>query len=127
MYSSGFGFDLWLNPNSHHRARFIVGSPAGSCVPAPISLGSSTDTLVVELFGTGIRHLSSAAAVSATINGQALSVLYAGAQPSDVGLDQINVEIPQSLAGSGQVTLAVTIATAGGVTVPLNPVTLDIQ
>jgi uncharacterized protein (TIGR03437 family) len=106
---------------------FTCGSTAGSCVPAPISLGSSTDTLVVELFGTGIRHLSSAAAVSATINGQDLSVLYAGAQPSDVGLDQINVEIPQSLAGSGQVTLAVTIATAGGVTVPLNPVTLDIQ
>ena len=106
---------------------FTCGSTAGSCVPAPISLGTSTDTVVVELFGTGIRHLSSASAVSATINGQALSVLYAGAQPSDVGLDQINVQIPPGLAGSGQVSLAMTIAASDGTAVPLNTVTLAIQ
>jgi len=106
---------------------FTCGSTAGSCVPAPISLGSSTDTLVVELFGTGIRHVSSLAAVSATINGQAVQVLYANAQPSDTGLDQINLLIPPSLAGSGQVDVGVTIATTAGVTVPLNTVTLNIQ
>jgi len=103
------------------------GSTAGSCVPAPISLGSSTDTVAVELFGTGLRHLSSAAAVSATINNQALPVLFAGAQPTFLGLDQINVQLPQSLAGSGLVNLMLTIATAPGATVPLNTVTLDIQ
>jgi uncharacterized protein (TIGR03437 family) len=106
---------------------FTCGGTAGSCVPAPISLGSSTDTVAVELFGTGIRHLSSTAAVSATINNQALPVLFAGAQPTFLGLDQINVEIPRSLAGSGLVNLMLTIATAPGATVPLNAVTLDIQ
>ena len=106
---------------------FTCGTTAGSCVPAPISLGLSTDTVILELFGTGIRHFSSPAAVSATINGQALQITYAGKQPSDVGLDQINVEIPHSLAGSGQVNLVVTIATANSVTVPLNTVTLDIH
>jgi len=105
---------------------FTCGSTAGSCVPAPISLGASTDIVVVELFGTGIRHLSSEAAVSAAINGQALPVQYAGAQPSDLGLDQVNLEIPHSLVGSGQVNLVVTVAITGG-TVTLNTVTLDIQ
>ena len=99
---------------------------AGSCVPAPISLGSATDIVDLELFGTGIRHLSSAAAISATINNQSLPVLYAGPQTTFAGLDQINVQLPASLAGSGQVNLMMTISTAGA-TVALNTVTLDIQ
>jgi uncharacterized protein (TIGR03437 family) len=105
---------------------FSCGGTAG-CVPAPISLGSSTDTVAIELFGTGLRHLSSTAALSATINNQALPVLFAGAQSTDPGLDQINVQLPQSLAGSGLVNLLTTIATGPGTTVPLNTVTLDIQ
>jgi uncharacterized protein (TIGR03437 family) len=105
---------------------FTCSGSAG-CVPAPISLGSSTDTVAIELYGTGLRHLSSAAAVSASINNQALTVLYAGAQPTLLGLDQINVELPHSLAGSGQVNLMMTIATGAGITVPLNTVTLEIQ
>jgi uncharacterized protein (TIGR03437 family) len=106
---------------------FTCGSTAGSCVPSPISLGAATDTVDIELFGTGIRHLSSAAALSATINNQPLTVTYAGAQPTMMGLDQINVQIPQSLAGSGLVNLVMTITAADGTTVPLNTVTLDIQ
>ena len=106
---------------------FTCGGTTGSCAPAPISLGSSTDTVVIELFGTGIRHVVSTGSVSATINNQSLPILYAGAQPNNVGLDQINVEIPHSLAGSGQVNLVVNITTAGGETVTLNTVTLDIQ
>ena len=106
---------------------FTCGSTAGSCVPSPISLGAATDTVDIELFGTGIRHLSSAAALSATINNQPLTVTYSGAQPTMMGLDQINVQIPQSLAGSGLVNLVMTITAADGTTVPLNTVTLDIQ
>ena len=105
---------------------FTCGSTAGSCKPSPISLGSSTDILALELFGTGIRHLSSTAAVTATINNQSLKVLYAGAQPTLLGLDQINVQIPPSLTGSGQVNLMVSITTTAG-TLPLNTVTLDIE
>jgi uncharacterized protein (TIGR03437 family) len=90
-------------------------------------MGSSTDIVDLELFGTGIRHVSSAAAVTAMINNQSLKVTYAGAQSTAMGLDQINVQLPSSLAGSGQVTLTMTITTSDGTTVPLNPVTLDIK
>jgi uncharacterized protein (TIGR03437 family) len=105
---------------------FTCDGTAG-CVPAPISLGSASDTVDLELFGTGLRHLGSTAALSATIDKQAVPVLYAGAQSTYPGLDQINVQLPQSLAGSGQVNLMMTIATASGVTAQLNTVTLDIQ
>lgn len=52
---------------------------------------------ILVLYGTGFRHAS---AVSVSIGGQAARVLYAGAQGSFVGLDQLNVEIPRSLASS---------------------------
>ena len=52
---------------------------------------------ILVLYGTGLRHAS---AVSVSIGGQAARVLYAGAQGSFVGLDQLNVEIPRGLASA---------------------------
>jgi len=66
---------------------------------------------VLALYGTGFRHAPAtdpnddngvAESVSVTIDGRAASVLYAGAQGSFAGLDQINAEMPASLAGGGQ-------------------------
>ena len=90
---------------------FSCGSAAGSCAAQPISLGAPGDTVVVELFGTGLRHAS---ATSVQIGGQNVPVLYAGAQGGYTGLDQINVQIPQSLAGSGPVSVVVTVQDAAG-------------
>jgi len=73
---------------------------ARSCLGVPLNLGSSTDSLYVELYGTGIRGASS---VTAVVNGQSLPVQYAGAQGQYQGLDQVNVAIPKSLAGTGVV------------------------
>ena len=85
---------------------FSCGSAAGSCAAQPISLGAPGDTVVVELFGTGLRHAS---AVGVQINGQGVPVLYAGPQGGYTGLDQINVQIPRSLAGSGPASVVVTV------------------
>jgi uncharacterized protein (TIGR03437 family) len=79
------------------------------CTPAPMSVGASTDQLIVSLYGTGVRHRSSAAAVTATISGQPAPVLYAGAQSQFAGLDQINVQVPFALAGSGAVPLQLSV------------------
>ncbi|MGH9845233.1 MAG: IPT/TIG domain-containing protein, partial [Blastocatellia bacterium] len=66
---------------------------------------------ILLLFATGVRRAAAAnpndengvaEAITITIGGQPARVLYAGAQGSFAGLDQINVEIPQSLAGQGQ-------------------------
>ncbi len=118
---------ITTHSNGSQSSADVFSCSGGTCTPVPISLGSSSDIVALELFGTGIRHLSSAAAVSATINNQALKVLYAGPQPTTTGLDQINLELPSSLAGSGQVNLTLSITTSDGTTVALNPVTIDIQ
>jgi uncharacterized protein (TIGR03437 family) len=55
-------------------------------------------------------------------------VKYAGAQGTDVGLDQVNVLIPQSLNGAGQVSLTLTAQdTVNNISVTSNPVTLNLQ
>jgi len=72
-----------------------------SCLPVPLGLGASTDTLYVELYGTGIRG---AASVQAYVAGQSVPVLYAGpSDPRYAGLDQVDISIPRSLAGTGRV------------------------
>ena len=81
-------------------------SPA-SCVADPIDLGSESDQVVLELFGTGLRGFR--ALPTAVIGLQAATVLGAAAQSQYAGLDQVNVLIPRTLAGSGEVSLAVTV------------------
>jgi uncharacterized protein (TIGR03437 family) len=75
----------------------------------------------VTLFGTGIRGTGNVQA-SCTINGAAVPVLYAGSQMQFQGLDQVNISLPPSLAGSGLSTLQLTINGQAA-----NPVTLTIQ
>jgi len=100
------------------------GNSLGSYTPAPISVGGSGNQSVLVLYGTGIRGVASLANVTATIGDVNLSVLYAG--PCDpthfVAFDQVNLSLPNSLAGAGQVTL--TLKVNG---VAAEPVTLDFQ
>jgi uncharacterized protein (TIGR03437 family) len=77
---------------------------ARSCLAAPLSLGGSTDTLYIELYGTGIRG---AASVQCFVAGQSVPVLYAGPVAAYAGLDQVNISIPKSLAGAGDVRVYV--------------------
>ncbi|MFB3779183.1 MAG: SBBP repeat-containing protein [Bryobacteraceae bacterium] len=81
----------------------------GTCTPAPISMGSSSDQIFLELYGTGIRGASSLSAVTATIGGEGALVEYVGAVPGFFGLDQVNVRVPRSLAGRGLVDLVLAV------------------
>jgi uncharacterized protein (TIGR03437 family) len=74
-------------------------------VTAPIDLGAATDQVFLILFGTGVRFRSSLAAVSAKIGGIDAQVMYAGEQGGFVGLDQVNLLLPRSLAGRGEVNV----------------------
>ena len=93
-----------------------------SCVSVPMSLGTSSQQLVVTFYGTGFRNLISSDPVTVNIGGAAAQILYIGAQPQYPGLDQLNVVVPRSLAGSGEVPV---VLTAGGQTA--NAVTINIQ
>jgi uncharacterized protein (TIGR03437 family) len=88
-------------------------------VPVPLDLGPETDQVFLILFGTGIRNHSSPASVS--IGGVSARVDFAGAAPGYVGLDQVNVLVPRSLRGRGEVdvVLAVDGKTANTVTVSI--------
>jgi len=80
---------------------FACNPPAvRSCLPVPVGFGAATDNVYVELYGTGIRGASS---VQAFVAGQSVQVLYAGPVAAYAGLDQVDIAIPRSLAGSGNV------------------------
>jgi uncharacterized protein (TIGR03437 family) len=93
----------------------------GSFSPAPINMGSSTDQVFLVLYGSGLQAAGTAG-VTATVNGVNAQVLYAGPQSGFPGLDQVNLLIPASLAGKGNVNVQLT---ANGI--PANPVQVTIQ
>ncbi|MFN0085027.1 MAG: CHRD domain-containing protein [Blastocatellia bacterium] len=78
----------------------LVGNPDGTAV----SLDAGN---FVALFGTGFRFASAATAM--TLGGTALTPLYIGPQGTLSGLDQINLQIPASLAGRGEMDLIITV------------------
>jgi uncharacterized protein (TIGR03437 family) len=84
-------------------------STTGRCVAIPIDVGSADERVYLSLYGTGIRGLSSLSAITVSISGAPVDVLYAGSQLQYPGLDQINVPLPAALAGSGEVDVSVTV------------------
>jgi uncharacterized protein (TIGR03437 family) len=86
----------------------------------PINLGSSTDQAYLILYGTGFDTVGTSN-VMATVNGVNAPVLYAGPGGS-AGLDQVNILLPASLAGAGNVNVQLTAAG-----VAANPVQVTIQ
>src|SRR6185436_13160693 len=68
----------------------VYDCPAGgTCVPAPIDMGSPDDTIYLTLYGTGIRHRSTLTAVGVTVDGLNTRVDYAGPQNQYEGMDQV--------------------------------------
>lgn len=99
---------------------FVCPTPT-TCVPSPIpDIGAGGSILM--LYGTGIQNRAKLSDVTVTVGSQTLPALYAGPAPNDPGVDQVNVALPSSLAGSG--TVYVTVSVAGTTS---NPVTLYIQ
>jgi len=84
---------------------FPVSNPDGS--PRPLPAGA-----FVVLFGTGIRNTPAsnptdgngvAESLRVNLGGAIVVPTFAGPQGSLVGLDQINMQIPASLAGAGKI------------------------
>ena len=82
---------------------------SGNCSPTPIDLSISTGPTFLILYGTGIRGRSSLANVQAQIGDAPALVEYAGPQGQYAGLDQINIVVPASLKGRGQLVLTLTV------------------
>lgn len=97
----------------------VWDAAANRYVPDPINLGPAGEQVFLVLYGTGIRHAST---LTASVDGVSLPVAYFGAQSQFTGLDQVNLQLPHSLAGAGLVNLVVTVDSA-----PANTVTLSIE
>lgn len=78
-------------------------------VAVPIDLGPATEQVFLVLYGTGLRLRSSLTAVQARLATTEAPVSFAGTQGSLTGLDQVNLRLPRSLAGSGEVTVTLTV------------------
>jgi uncharacterized protein (TIGR03437 family) len=78
----------------------------GQFSAAPINMGSATDKVYLTLYATGVQA-AGLANVAVTVNGVSTPVLYAGNAGYE-GVDQVNVLLPASLAGSGTVALQLT-------------------
>jgi uncharacterized protein (TIGR03437 family) len=114
--------DLYLYVGSTPTLENVYSvNGAGAIVANPLSLGSGSDVAYLLLYGTGLQAAGTAG-VSVTVGGVACEVAYAGPQGSYTGLDQVNVLLPQSLAGKGSVTVQLT---ANGIAA--NPVNITIQ
>ncbi|HEY2011943.1 MAG TPA: hypothetical protein VGH38_00520 [Bryobacteraceae bacterium] len=97
----------------------LFNCDSSSCNAVPVDV-SGTAPVFLTLYGTGIRNRSSLDNVLVTINDVSVPALYAGAQPTFAGLDQINVQIPSQLSGSGTVNVVVKVDQHQANTVTLN-------
>jgi uncharacterized protein (TIGR03437 family) len=86
---------------------FDKGCTPGDCTAVAINVGSGS---ALVLFGTGIQGRAALSDVTVNIGSQTLTPFYAGAAPNFTGLDQVNVMLPASLAGTGTVNVSVTVS-----------------
>ena len=98
-----------VNPDSSQSqvTVFQCGLTADSCVPAAMDL--SKGPVYLTLYGTGIRNRSALANVRAAIGGVDSPALFAGAQGVFPALDQVNIQVPDSLRGRGTVSIVLTV------------------
>ncbi|MBS1787158.1 MAG: pre-peptidase C-terminal domain-containing protein [Acidobacteria bacterium] len=89
-----------------HIAQF--DSTNNRFVAVPIEFGEASDQLFLLLYGTGLRH-NAGHTIKASIGGVETAVQFAGAAEGFAGLDQINLNLPRSLAGHGEAEIRLTI------------------
>jgi uncharacterized protein (TIGR03437 family) len=77
-------------------------------VAVPIEFGEANDQLFLLLYGTGLRHHKGGAA-AAKLGGVNSAVQFVGTVNGFAGLDQVNLELPRSLSGRGEIELELTI------------------
>ncbi|MEO6725984.1 MAG: hypothetical protein ABIP14_11880, partial [Blastocatellia bacterium] len=105
------GYALRVTPAGAQSNEPINRFDAGlnKYIPVSVDLNVAGNQVFLVLFGTGIRFRSALSGVTATIGGVPVPVQYAGPQGTFVGLDQLNIGLPASLTGRGEVDLVLTV------------------
>jgi uncharacterized protein (TIGR03437 family) len=96
---------LRFNPAGGETSELAAEFDSASNLYKPRSLRfGEGDRLFLVLYGTGLRG-AAGAGTHLKIGNIELAILYIGNQTEFPGLDQINVELPPTLAGSGEVEI----------------------
>lgn len=95
-------------------------APTRQFVPIPLDLSNAAEQVFLVLFGTGIRYRTDPASPRVQLGGAEAMVTFAGPQPNLVALDQVNVLIPRTLAGRGDVDVVLTADGKAANTVRIN-------
>lgn len=90
----------------------------GNLIPTPIDVGTADRPAFLILYATGLRNAASGS-VRAIIGGLEVPVTPVPA-PGFTGLDQVNLQIPLSLKGRGQVDVALVAAGVSSNSVTVN-------
>jgi uncharacterized protein (TIGR03437 family) len=117
---AGYAVRVSANGTQTTEPAYVLSAQGSSFVAAPINMGSATDQVYLTIYATGVQA-AGLANISVTVNGVNCPVSYAGSA-GYAGVDQVNVQLPASLAGSGTVALQLT---ASGIAV--NTVQIAIQ
>lgn len=81
----------------------------GAFKAKPIDLTVPGEQVYLIFYGTGFRYRTSLSTVSLDLGGVYGDPMYAGPTPGFLGLDQVNVLVPKSLAGRGEVDVVLTV------------------
>jgi uncharacterized protein (TIGR03437 family) len=109
-----------VGPGNVESIESVFSIKNGDYIAAPINLNPPADQVYLALYASGVRGAGSN--VTVTVGGIKVTVTYAGPQGAIAGLDQINVLLPISLAGSGTVNVVVTASQ-----ITANAVNVDIE
>ena len=115
------GSVVYVRNDGSQQERSLVAFTNGSLQPAPIVFDANTKQVILVLYGTGIRGAGQAQ-VEVTAGGTVLPLSYSGPQGQFSGEDQINVVLPASLKGSGDLTI--TLKAAG---ITSNGIKINVQ
>ena len=96
------------NGTPRYESNFACDLNGQNCTARQIDLNAA-DEVYLELYGTGIRNNSGLSNVRVTVGGEPVPVLYANKQPDFIGLDQVNIRLPKTLAGRGEVDVMLTL------------------
>lgn len=97
---------IQIGPNNEQVPVDLYQCTESGCEAKPLQ---AREQNVLVLFGTGIRNRRTPGDVRVTVGGVPVDVLYAGPQPTYIGLDQVNVLLPKDFPVTGVATVRLTV------------------
>ena len=117
--TTGFGIHV-VGAQQTRESLFTISGATNLAITRPINFNPATESLFLELYGTGVRNRTSQSNVTCEIGGVTIPVEYASESPGFIGLDQINIRVPNSLDNRGEVDLVIIVDGKRSQTVRVN-------